>query len=332
MLTILFNQRRMDKGKNKSMERFLKIFRKSNMSVGLYCFLNLIIIYLVILFFDGSTTRSVLYAILLYAISLVIALSPLGIKILCWRSKAAELTRQDEESRFSLIYKEVYRKAVILNPDIPSLENLHVYIRENDSVQSAGIGENVLFITSGLLRMPENQIMAVLGHELGHFSNGETYLTLLSTVGSLIIYVIIYAISIALFVALLILGIFWRLLCLVASIVSPEMAFFGGLGQLGGLITSAGGLFKKVGSLLASGWSKLGNFIMHHSNLENDYEADEFAVNLGYGRDLCKTIDENRGGAEGFFKQTISSDADAEARIGNMQNNLGVDYKNLKVV
>jgi heat shock protein HtpX len=59
---------------------------------------------------------------------------------------------------------------------------------------------------------------------------------------------------------------------------------------------------------------------------ENEYEADEFSFNLGYGHALCEWLDSYSSNADGIFAILSRSHPDTDSRIGKLQT-LGVTYK-----
>lgn len=100
-----------------------------------------------------------------------------------------------------------------------------------------------------------------------------------------------------------------------------EGAVMRALTALGNLMVTAiiGGLTKI--------WTKFGVWLVMKSSRANEYGADEFSFNLGYGEQLCVMLDSISGsGAKGLFATLASSHPDKDDRIAKLQE-LGCTYR-----
>jgi heat shock protein HtpX len=92
-----------------------RIARKSNIPISIYLLLNIFIIAVIIqLLFSSAYIpfwKSLLTGIILYAISMVISLSPFGEWILRLQTGCKKLKRPDQINRIEPIFREVYGKA-----------------------------------------------------------------------------------------------------------------------------------------------------------------------------------------------------------------------------
>lgn len=71
----------------------------------------------------------------------------------------------------------------------------------------------------------------------------------------------------------------------------------------------------------------VGNLIVMKSSRGNEFEADEFSFNLGYGNDLCILLNSiGNSGAKGLFANLASSHPDKHDRIAKLQE-LGSTYR-----
>ena len=63
------------------------------------------------------------------------------------------------------------------------------------------------------------------------------------------------------------------------------------------------------------------------SSRKNEYDADAYAAELGYGYELAKALDAIGTGypQDSFFKALYSTHPETHDRIGRLQN-MGVDY------
>lgn len=85
--------------------------------------------------------------------------------------------------------------------------------------------------------------------------------------------------------------------------------------------------FVLIINLMNRLWSQIGVWLCMKSSRDNEYLADEFSYNLGYGLPLCEFLDEVAGDceAEGIFAALASSHPDTSRRIDRLQR-LGCKY------
>lgn len=287
---------------------FKKMTRKSNIPVLIYLVLNVFVIgFILQVFFenDGSTPywKTFLIGLVLYGISLMIALSPIGEWILRVQLGCKKIRRVEQINFLDPIFREVYEKAKQLEPAIP--DDVKLFISEDEIPNAFATGRKTICITKGLLHAPENQIKAVLGHEFGHLAHKDTDLILVVTVGNFIITAIITLFKIII-----------NIITIILSFTSDGIK-----GVIAGMLTM---IF--VDGLMWV-WSKIGTVLVMKSSRSNEFEADEFSFNLGYGNALCALLDSfDHSGAKGLFVTLVSSHPDNDDRIARLQE-LGASYR-----
>ena len=194
-------------------------------------------------------------------------------------------------------------------------DDVQLYINNDEAPNAFATGRKTICLTEGMLHMPKEQIKATLGHEFGHLAHKDTDMILLVTVGNLI-------------VNLIILGI--RLIIAFFYIIFSGMAGF-----LDGSNHGLASLIKEIYYLLitfiVSGlvwiWTKIGTLLVMKSSRSNEFEADEFSYNLGYGNDLCAVLDvicDSK--AKGLFASLASTHPHKDDRIAKLQE-LGATYR-----
>lgn len=165
---------------------FKRMTRKSNIPVLAYLVLNVFVIGAIVqLLFNNPFWKALLIGIVLYAISMTVALSPLGEWILRLQTGCKKIKRVEQINRIEPLFREVYDKAKKLDPTIP--DDVSLFISDDDSPNAFATGRKTVCITKGLLHMPENQIKATLAHEFGHLAHKDTDLILVVSVGNLIV-------------------------------------------------------------------------------------------------------------------------------------------------
>ena len=290
---------------------FKRFTSKSNIPVAIYMVLNVFIIAVIISYvFSGGYTplwKACLYAIALYAVSLAVALSPVGEMILRLQTGCRKIRDEKQRDFIEPIFNEVYAKARTIDPSIPG--DVQIYINDDEEPNAFATGRKTVCITKGMLNMPVNQIKATLAHEFGHLAHKDTDLILLVSVGNLIVSAFIIAI---------------RLLIDFVHIVLGLCTLF--LGGPDGVVASiANALYHVAISLAVTGltwlWTKIGVFLVMKSSRDKEYEADEFSFNLGYGDALCELLNSIGGTkSKGLFANLSSSHPDNKKRIARLQS------------
>lgn len=188
-------------------------------------------------------------------------------------------------------------------------------MNNDESPNAFATGRKTICVTRGLLNVPESQIKATLAHEFGHLSHKDTDLILVVTVGNMIVSAIIIGIR-------LIIEFFHLIFGIVGAI-------FGG--SEGIVVSIFNSLYYLMITAIVAGltklWTWIGTMLVMKSSRSNEYEADEFAFNLGYGNELCSLLDNiDSSGAKGLFATLASSHPDRDDRIARLQE-LGATYR-----
>lgn len=295
---------------------FKNITKKNNIGVFIWLLLNTIIVSTVLAgcfsdLVNGNVTAAYLLGIAVYIVILAITLSPIGEAILRLQNGCKKITRKEYIERLEPIFNEVYAKAMEQNPELP--DNVQFYMCDDDEPNAFATGRRTVCITRGLLRYPDSQIKAVLGHEFGHLAHKDTDAILIVAVGNLIVtaFFVIYRI----------------IFKLISSLFSIVMAF---MSEDVGMVIGSAIMRIFVDFLLAvimQIWTKLGVLICLHSSRKNENLADEYSFNLGYGVPLCQFLD-NLGPSEakGLWAALNSSHPDHDVRISHLQE-LGCPYR-----
>lgn len=290
-----------------SIDFFKNLFHKKNYGIIIYLILNIFVISYLFTFNtqDGQPVYvGVVFAILLYFISVVIALSPIGEWILRLQTGSKALKRREHLDRLMPLFNDVYGKAVALYPAIS--KNIKLYINEEESYNAFATGRNTITINRGLLQCSDDQIKAVLAHEFAHLAHKDTDLLLLITVGNFIVNAVFLFIRAVAFVV----GI--------AVSIANE--------SIGGVITTF--LIDIVLGLMMRLWTKVGVLLVLHSNRNQEFIADKFAYELGFGNDLAFVIDNYRSQpSKGPWAALMSSGPSIDDRIAKLQD-LGSTYRN----
>ena len=296
---------------------FKRTMRKSNIPVFIYLVLNIFVIALILsLVIDNGNIpfwKALLIGIVLYFVSLLIALSPIGEWILRLQTGCKKIKNDEQRNFIEPIFREVYDKARAQDPSIS--DSVKLYMNHDEAPNAFATGRKTICVTEGMLSMPVEQIKATLGHEFGHLAHKDTDLILVVAVGNLIVsaFILLFRLAIDLV----------HLLFVFSSV------FVGGSdGVFGALISTVYHLAMTAVVIgLTWIWTRIGVLLVMKSSRANEYEADEFSFRLGYGNELCALLDSFSGtNANGLFANLVSSHPDKDDRIARLQE-LGATYR-----
>ena len=287
---------------------FLKnITKKGNIGILIYLILNTV---LIVAIFSGGfqTVEGVLLGLGAYLLSLFIALSPVGEWLLRVQNGCKKMTSMEDIERFEPLFREVYSQAKMANPELPN--DIKMFISDSAEPNAFATGRRTVCVTKGLMSYTDEQIKGVLAHEFGHLAHKDTDAILIVSVGNMIISAIFLLI---------------RIISNISFGIAKIFTLF--MGENAGSIF--GFLFMCLGKLATDFilaalmwiWTKLGVLLCMYSSRQNEYAADEYAFNCGYGYDLQQVLESfgNGSGSTGLFSALVSSHPDTYKRIARLQ-------------
>lgn len=299
---------------------FKNTIRKNNIGVIIWLIINTILVTFLIgnILTMGSYTMQTnpvaayLIGFIVYMISIIIAVSPIGEFILRIQAGCKEIKRKDYLARLNPLLDEVYQNAKKRNPNLP--DDIKIFMSKDKEPNAFATGRRTICLTEGILDYSDDEIKAVLGHEFGHLAHKDTDAILVVEVGNLIVTGIFIAFRVFVKVITLIFH-------LLFSIISNSFAE---------IVVSA---FTRVLIdfalvTLMNIWTKIGTLICLHSSRKNEFEADEYSCSMGYGQKLCEVLDklDNERGEKNTLWATLNSThPDTDDRIAHMQE-LGIEY------
>ena len=281
--------------------RLGRIFRISNLGTLIFFLLNICFIYS----FMGETTETG-YLIIFYIIIVVISLSPIGEWFLCIIIGAENIRRTDIKI-LVIPLVEVVLDAAKKN-SVYNLDRVNVKIIHNDSPNAFAIGKHTIAITSGLLNLPDEYVMAVIAHEVGLLVYGDTVIQLLIGGGNVFITGCILIIKVFCWIITAIMGLFsW-------AVKSRIM----------GIITA---IFAGISYGITWLWVKFCKLFLMWSMRQNEFVADEYAAKIGFGYELAYALDHQLCDIphDGFLDALYNTHPSNDDRIAALQK-LGVNY------
>lgn len=282
-----------------------RIVRISNLGTLIFFLLNIGLLF-VVFCPSGVTWDTGLTLSIGYILSVLISLSPAGEWILAALSGAREIERKDIKVRLIPLLEVTFEKAKQITPSMVSSINLKII---HDSAPNAfAIGRKTICVTDGLLNLSDSDIMAVFAHELGHIAYKHSAIQLLIGGGNLFI---------AGFLLLL------KVTCWAITGILTLLAL--GTKKFSSAVII--GFIASISSISIWLWTKFCMLFLMWSMRQNEFIADEFAFQLGFGNELARVLDNELCSSpeNGLLKALYSTHPHSDIRIARLQE-LGATY------
>lgn len=281
--------------------RIGRIVRFSNLGTLLFFALN---IALIVSVFGAS--GHIVEVVVFYAVTVIISLSPLGERLLAFIAGAKDIKRSDLKLRIIPLVQYVMDRAK--NETLYNLDRVNVMIIYDEAPNAFALGRKTLCVTQGLLSLPDDMILGVLAHEVGHLAYGHTVIQLLIGGGNIFISGFLCLFKLAIWITTAIMGLF-------------------ALGTRDKFIGMFTALLAGVSAALSWVWTKFCKLFLMWSMRQNEYIADEYAQKIGFGMELAQVLDKHLCDVphEGFFRALYNTHPYNDDRVAALQE-LGVPY------
>lgn len=283
-----------------------RIFRISNLGTLIFFLLNMGLI-LVVFSPYGITVESAVSVMTVYLLTVLISLSPIGEWLLAAFAGAREIKRKDIKIRLIPLLEIVFEAAKRRTPTM--VNSIRLKIVYDDAPNAFAIGRRTICVTSGLLNLSDNEIMAVFAHEIGHLAYRHTEIQLLIGGGNLFISGCL---------------LLFRAICWAVSALYGLIAGIMARNFFAGILVSAA---ASISSGLIWLWTKFCMIFLMWSMRENEFVADEYAYYLGYGTILADILDRQicSQPENGLLKALYATHPHNDDRIARLQE-LGAAY------
>ena len=250
--------------------------------------------------FTPNSWISLLITAIIYAISISLALCPIGEYILRFILGARCPATQKEVELLLPLFDEVYQSVQEEKPSINS--GIQIFITNEMAVNACAFGRKSIAITQGALEvMNEDEIKGVLAHEFGHIAHGDTKALLLQNIGNGLFSIIIAIIRLGFrLIKGLVRSSDWIVLRMVA--VMLEFTF----------------------NVLIFIILFIGDLILSLNSRKSEYLADGFAYRIGFGINLINALyllkQMDMGGKMSIKERLLSSHPYLSDRIARLEN------------
>lgn len=229
-----------------------------------WAIINFFVTFIVI----GAKWENFIFCLIIYTISIYVALSPLGEWILRLINGVRKLYTKHEKEYLIPLFEEIYEDVKEQYPHLPDIE---ICIIDSLTVNACAMGTHTIAVTRGAVEtFTEEELKGVLLHEIGHIAHGDTKATLINLIGNGLFSVGVIIIKLALLILDLVLFPFCK--------------------RTGGITILISLIIHFIFDILLFGFTLTGNIILSINSRENEYSADRFAFKIGYGEDLISAL------------------------------------------
>ncbi len=254
---------------------FKSLFKPKHILPSIYFFLNAAIIFFIFYILPIEITadafmNSIYLGLIGLGVNLffiVVSLTPFG--ELLWRVRNG-IKIQPESDLFNAwlaaenVFLEVREAAAKFSRGVN--DKVRLYYSPTDDINAFALGHRTVIITRGML-VACRDLRGVFAHELGHIAHGDSDLKL------------------GINVANSILTIFVTIVTMIAAFIVEVLR-----SNRGGLLDALGSLLDVLFYIVVLGlfklWTIIGVLCVNWSSKKQEYHADDFAKEIGYGEQL----------------------------------------------
>lgn len=245
----------------KILNRLYEIFKNN--------IINIILIYIYFMItwkLLGKTDKNFWITVFIYFIPLIISLSSLGEAISRYFNKVRELETSREKNYLIPLFDDVYEKAK--NEWLGLNKKIEICIIDVFQVNSLSLGEKTIAVTKGAIEtLSEEDLKGLIAHEIGHMANC-TQETLFIVIAEKIFNILI--------------GMLKGILEIFEN-MNPQKWYFK---LMVGIIK----LFLKMVIQAVVIVMQITKALLAFNSRLNEYSADKFAYEIGYGRNLINAL------------------------------------------
>ncbi len=155
-------------------------------------FLISVIYYIISSMLIGGTLKCFLIVLAVYIISLIFCFSCLGEKFLRMLYRVRPIETRQERDFLQPLFDDVYEQAKTRKK---KLHNIEVCIIDDMSVNAVALGRRTIAVTKGAMQtFTEDELKAVMAHEIAHIVYGDTIAVMYSVIGNGILSLFVMAV------------------------------------------------------------------------------------------------------------------------------------------
>lgn len=233
-------------------------------------------------------------------LAIFIALTPFSSEFFRFLYGVRMVQTERDKKKLYPLFNEVLKKAKESHSDF----SLHadLYIDNSNEINAYAFGSDTIVITRGaVMQLNDEQIKGILAHEVGHIYHGDTFLLMFLGIGNILF--------------LFFIG-FFKLVQLFSDLVA---------GTIGDENMKPRFLNILFGSIATFCMLIIQMFLMINSRT-NEYGADHFALEIGYGQQLIDSLyflsNLQIGQKQSMFERLKASHPNIYDRIEVLENKM----------
>lgn len=215
----------------------------------------------------GGTIETFFNLIIIYLVTIFIAFSPTGEKLLRLLNNVRPLETSKEKEYILPLFEEVFKQAKSRNKYLNKIE---ICVIDNMTVNAMAIGRHTVAVTKGAVQtFTEEELKAVIAHEVAHIVHEDTTARLYAIIGNGIFTIILFIYKLILFI--------FECINETVSRNKNVLSFF---------IT----LIRFILEISTFLFTFSLQIVMMTNSRKNEFNADKFSYDLGYDREMIEAL------------------------------------------
>ena len=253
--------------------------------------------------FFGIIIGSII-AVYIYSVSIGIMFTPIGENILRLINGVRKLYTKREQEYLIPLFSDVYTEAKAVYPYLAN--DIEICIIDAMHINAVATGRKTVAVTRGAVdSLSEEELKGFIAHELGHIANGDTRAVLFMTVGN---------------------GIYSIFIIAIKKIINLLDILLYRIGWLWVIIT----IIKLIFYIMLFYLGYIAQIIIAINSRRNEYRADKFAYEIGFGNDLVEALYLLQGmcisDQSKLVNQLMASHPHIAKRIGTLEAMIDKEY------
>ena len=245
----------------------------------------------------------------MYAVSVIVSLSPVGELVLCVLAGATPLVRTDMMLRLEPVLDVVYEKAQAHTSGLP--KNVHLRLIHEQAPNAFAMGRRTICVTEGVFALSDSALLGLMAHEVGHLARRHSDVQLV--IGGANVFItgfILLLKGLSLVIAAI---------CGVGTVVS--------IFKRSGVIAFILGVVGVISVAVVGLWVRLCTVFLIWTMRSNEFAADKYAAEIGFGSELALVLDtiDTSTPSNGLLRALYATHPNVHDRVGALQN-MGVPY------
>lgn len=231
------------------------------------CFLCTVFYFYISFKILGGTVETFFNLIIIYLVTIFIAFSPTGEKLLRLLNNVRPLETSKEKDYILPLFEEVYEQAKSKNKYLNKIE---ICVIDNMTVNAMAIGKHTIAVTKGAMQtFTEDELKAVMAHEVAHIVHEDTTARLYAIIGNGIFTIIIFIYKLILFI--------FECINETVSRNKNVLSFFIALIRF----------ILEISTFL---FTFAIQSVMMTNSRKNEFNADKFSYDLGYDQEMIEAL------------------------------------------